>query len=509
MTKSRYYITTAIDYANSTPHVGTAFEKVGADALARWKRLSGVETFFLMGNDEHSANVEKKARAEGLQPRAYCDRMEEKFKAVWSKLELSYDRFIRTSWPKHEDGVREIYRRIVQAGDAYLGTYRGLYCVGCEEYKKEADLVDGVCPNHKTPPQKLEEQNYFFRLSQYRDRVRRHIEANPSFIEPSVRRNEVLAWLDRDLDDISITRQGLSWGVPIPDDPQHVIYIWFDALINYVTGAGFPHDPATFESTWPADLHVIGKDITRFHAIVWPAMLMSAGLPLPTSIFAHGFVYVSGQKISKSLGTSIDPVDLATRFGADPLRYFLLREINFHDDGDFSLKKFADRYNADLANDLGNLVQRTTSMVQRYQGGVIESKGTAPAPTSSLKERVLGSAAAMAPQVETLQFHNALATLWEGVRRANLYVEETAPWALAKSGQKEALAGALYHSLESIRVIAIMLQPFMPGTSAAIFARLGLAASAPLSQARTWDVLPAGGRISAGDPLFPRLAFEE
>ena len=334
---SRFYLTTAIDYVNSKPHLGTAYEKVAADVIARYQKLRGVDTWFLMGNDEHSQNVYRAAVEQGLDPVAYCDQMEVLFRDTWGKLDVRFDDFIRTTQARHKAGVSELATRIHSTGDIYEGVYEGWYCVGCEAFKQEKDLVDGRCPLHPaSEPHWIKEKNYFFRLTKYGQRILDHIAAHPEFIQPEARRNEIVRLLEGGLEDISVSRAGQSWGVPLPFDPQSVVYVWFDALINYISAVGYGTDPATFERRWPADLHVIGKDITRFHTVIWPAMLMSAGVELPRQVFGHGFMTVNGQRMSKSLGTAIDPVEAAERFGPDPLRLYLIKEIPFGGDGDFT-----------------------------------------------------------------------------------------------------------------------------------------------------------------------------
>src|SRR6476660_4309153 len=375
----RFYLTTAIDYVNSRPHLGTAYEKVATDVIARYKRLAGFETRFVMGNDEHSQNVFKKAQEEGLDPIAYCDAMEQVFRKTWAHLDVSFDDFIRTTEARHKAGVTTIAQRIYDAGDIYEGVYEGWYCVSCEEFKQEKDLVNGNCPLHPTlKPEWIEEKNYFFRLSKYQQPLLEHFAAHPEFLQPDVRRNEILRLLESGLEDISVSRAGQAWGIPLPFDPSSVVYVWFDALINYASAVGLGGDARLFESWWPADLHVIGKDITRFHAVIWPAMLMSASLPLPRQIFGHGFMTVNGQRMSKSLGTVIDPIEAVERFGPDPLRLFLIKEIAFGNDGDFSWDRYEEKYNVDLANNLGNLVSRVTAMAERYRGGVLRGPGRRP-----------------------------------------------------------------------------------------------------------------------------------
>src|SRR3954451_10198152 len=366
---ARFYLTTAIDYANSRPHLGTAYEKIAADVIARYKRLVGFDTHFVMGNDEHSQNVFKKARELGEDPQAYTDRMAGEFLQVWKRLDLSFDDFIRTTEPRHRAGVQELVRRMTAAGDIYEGFYEAWYCVSCEAFKQEKDLVDGLCPIHRTKPDWIEGKNYFFRLSKYTDPLARHFAAQPDFLIPDIRRNEILRLIEGGLEDISVSRAGQSWGIPLPFDPTSVVYVWFDALINYASAVGLGGDPAMFERWWPADLHVIGKDITRFHAVIWPAMLMAAKLPLPRHVFGHGFMTLNGQRMSKTLGTIVDPIEAADRLGVDPLRLYLVKEVAFGGDGDFSWDRYDERYNVDLANNLGNLVSRVTSMAHRYRDG--------------------------------------------------------------------------------------------------------------------------------------------
>ena len=371
----RFYLTTAIDYVNSRPHLGTAYEKIGADVIARYKRLSGVETRFLMGNDEHSQNVFRKARELGSIRTPTATRWSTAFREVWAKLSISFDDFIRTTEPRHRAAVQRMAQACYDAGDIYEGHYEGWYCVACEAFKQEKDLVDGKCPIHPTTPEWIREKNYFFRLSKYQQPLLEHYAAHPEFIQPEIRRNEILRLVESGLEDISISRAGQSWGIPLPFDPSSVVYVWFDALINYVAAVGYGTDDALFAKWWPADLHVIGKDITRFHCVVWPAMLMSAGLQLPRQVFGHGWVHFKGQKMSKSLGTVVDPLEAADRLGPDPLRLYLVKEIPYGGDGDFSWERFEERYNVDLANNLGNLVSRVTAMAEKYRDWRCRSSG--------------------------------------------------------------------------------------------------------------------------------------
>ncbi|MBI4223523.1 MAG: methionine--tRNA ligase, partial [Deltaproteobacteria bacterium] len=372
----KFYLTTAIDYVNNLPHVGTAYEKIGADVLARFTRLQGFQVYFQIGSDEHSANVFKAAQKAGLDPKTYCNRMRKTYEEIWKKLNISYDGFVQTIDPQHAKGVQKLFQTIYDNGDIDKKPYEGWYCESCEAFYTEKDLANGLCPNHQSKPKWLEEENYFFQLSKYQDRLLEHIHNHPEFILPAVRRNEILRVIEGGLKDISVSRSTVTWGIPVPFDKKHVVYVWFDALINYMTGVGFGGRPAAFKKWWPADCHIIGKDITRFHCVIWPAMLMSAGLPLPKCVFGHGFVYLKGEKMSKTLGNVITPMDIADVYGADALRYYLLRTSSFGADGDFTWEDFIRRYNGDLANGLGNLVSRTATMVEQFVGVGVVRGGT-------------------------------------------------------------------------------------------------------------------------------------
>jgi methionyl-tRNA synthetase len=499
---SRFYLTTAIDYVNSRPHLGTAYEKITADVIARYQRLRGAETWFVMGNDEHSQNVYRRAREEGLDPLAYCDRMEEAFRSVWDQLDVSYDDFIRTTQPRHRAAVQELIRRIRAAGDVYEGTYEGWYCIGCEAFKQEKDLVDGRCPLHGVV-EWITEKNHFFRLSAYRDKLLQHFAAHPEFLEPDVRRNEILRLLDSGLEDISISRAGQHWGIPVPDDPDSVVYVWFDALINYAAAVGFGTDRERFERWWPADLHVIGKDITRFHTVIWPAMLMSAGLPVPRQVFGHGFMSVDGQRMSKTLGNVVDPSEAASRHGVDPLRLFLVKEVTYGGDGDFSWARLQERYNADLANNLGNLVSRIAAMAEKYRGGTVKATGA-----SGRLAAVAGAAVADYRQhMDVLALEKGAADAFRIVDAANEYIAETQPWALERDErQADRLSQVLFDVAEAVRVAGILLLPIIPRSAAEILRRVGDPTPVSELQLASAEWRTDGDRrVLKTDPLWPRV----
>ena len=468
---SRFYITTAIDYVNSRPHLGTAYEKIAADVIARYKRLAGVETHFVMGNDEHSQNVFRSAVEQGLTALEYCDRMEAEFTRTWRHLDVSYDDFIRTTEPRHKAGVTDIVSRIHRAGDIYEGSYEGWYCEGCEAFKQEKDLVDGHCPLHpKTALTWIKEKNHFFRLSRYQQPLLDHFSAHPGFLQPDVRRNEILRLLEGGLDDISVSRAGQAWGIPIPFDPSSVVYVWFDALVNYASAVGLGHDSRQFERWWPADLHVIGKDITRFHSVIWPAMLMSAKLPLPRQVFAHGFMTLSGQRMSKSLGTIVDPIEAANRHGVDPLRLYLVKEIGFGNDGDFSWERFDERYNVDLANNLGNLVSRVAAMAEKYRGGRL-APAAEPGRLAELATRAVDD---YRREMDQFALEAGAAAAFRIVDAANEYIASTEPWALARdAANADRLSQVLFDVAEAVRVAAILLLPVIPRSSGEILRRVG------------------------------------
>jgi methionyl-tRNA synthetase len=513
----RFYLTTAIFYPSPAPPLHSLFESIGADTVARYQRLLGKETRFLTGMDEHSAQVEPLAAQHGKEPKALVDEWAEVWRGAFDRFDISYDRFIRTTDADHVRASIEMVSRAQAAGDIYKGTYAGWYCPGDNEFKTDSQLVDGHCPDHPTLElQWLEEENYFFALSRYQGALEELYATNPSFCEPEHFRNEVLGWLKEGLRDFSVSRAGGSWGIPFPGDPQHRIYVWFDALTNYLTGAGFPDEPAMFERFWPADLHVIGKNITRFHCLYWPAMLMSAGLPLPRQVFAHGFMLLRGEKMSKTRGNVLDPDSAVDLFGVDGVRYLVLREIPFDRDGDVTLEGLIRRFNADLANDLGNLLNRTVSMANRYLSGNLPALSGADAqPDADVELRSAAAAAVTAYKaaMERKHLDEALAALMGLVRAANGYAESQAPWTLSKAGETERLGTVLAVMAEACRILGHLMAPFTPVAAQALHSQLGVPApydergsgGPGLDQLLAWGALPDGWRTGDAQPIFPRV----
>ncbi len=478
-----YYITTAIDYPNAAPHIGHSLEKVAADVVARYHRLQGHDTFFSMGVDENSQHVVRAASEHGVAPVEWIDRMEEAFRLAWSRLNISYDYWIRTRSEQHFRASQEMFRRAEERGDIYVSSYAGWYCPNDNTYYSDDELVNGRCPNHPSiVPEWVEEENYFFALAKYSDRLLAHINEHPEFIVPANRRAEVLGMIRQGLRDFSVSRlvrPGVQhWGVPVPGDVQHVLYVWFDALTNYVTAVGFPDNLEQFERYWPADAHVIGKDITRFHCLYWPAMLLSAGLPLPKQVAVHGFMTLEGQRISKTTGNIIDPVALVDEFGADAVRYYLTRNLSFASDGDFSLAGLVRHYNDELANDLGNLLNRVVSMVKRYRGSTIPKPGAAGPLEEEVQRLAAETRQRAAEAIEAWDLGAALGTIWAFVRRTNQYIEQNEPWKLARHQeqpeQDQRLNTVLYTAAEALRLQALLLAPYIPTSANRILAQLGL-----------------------------------
>jgi methionyl-tRNA synthetase len=493
----KYFITTPIFYVNDVPHIGHLYTTLIADALARHHRMRGEDVMFLTGTDEHGSKIVKAAEKSGLTVLQFTDKISASFEMMADTFNVSNDDFIRTTQERHIKGAQNFWSKVAASGKIYKKKYSGLYCVGCESFKTDKDLVEGKCPDHNLAPELLEEENYFFRLTDYKDELLKLFAYDPDFVVPAGRFNEVKEWVN-ELEDISISRskKHLTWGIPVPGDEDQVMYVWFDALTNYVTAVGYPDEQ--YAKYWPADVHVIGKEISRFHAVLWPAMLMAAGLAIPKQIAVHGHISVDGKKMSKSLGNVINPMDLVKDYGVEPTRYFLLREIPFNSDGDLSADRIRERYTGDLANGIGNLVSRVLAMIERYENGLVPA--VAPAiiePTWLAYENHLDS----------YELHLAINDVWDVVGSADKLITEREPWVMAKTNPAE-LSKLLYVLAETIRHIALMLWPFMPETAEQILGRLGVShdlGKEPLSQLQTWGLLAPGTKVTKGDPLFPRL----
>ncbi len=502
-----FYVTAAIDYVNGDPHLGHAYEKIGCDVLARHRRLRGDDVRFTVGSDEHSQSVERAARAAGMEPADFCTRQVNAFKAMMAAFDIEPTSFVRTSGDANRRTSETLWRALSDAGHIYKDWYRAWFCPFCEQFYTEKEIVAGMCPVHETPVEWVEEQNWFFRLSGFADALLDLYEREPGFLVPSPRRNEMLSVIRGGLTDISISRGFSSWGIPVPGDEFQVIWVWLDALPAYLTGVGYP-DGAEFPRFWPADVHVVGKDITRFHAVIWPAILMAAGLPLPRRVHAHGFITLAGEKMSKSRGVFVEPMQLVDQFGSDAVRWVLLSEVPFDRDGDFSVAKFVDRYNADLANDYGNLVSRTTKMVQRYFGGRVPAMAT----RADIDDELRTTAARVLPvydsAMDDLQFSEAMAAARQLVGRANKYIEETAPWALNKASDPR-LQTVCAELLEAVRVCTMLLHPVIPRATARVAAEMGIRLHGDLTdELRRWPALGEGAPIQVGEILFPRLDRE-
>jgi methionyl-tRNA synthetase len=524
--RDRFFLTTAIDYPNSRPHIGTAFEKIGADVQARYRRMEGYDVHFLMGNDENTIKVARKAAELGRDPQGYVDDMARQFQEIWRALEISYDDFIQTSAPRHHEGCRKFIQVVYDNGYIYKGAYEGWYCEGCEAFKTDTEIkeADGVCPIHKVPPVRRSEPCYFFALSKFQDRLLQLYEENPDFVQPESRRNEILNLVQTELRDVNITRVGQDWGIRVPFDPEFTIYVWFDAVLNYITAIGYGWDEERFRKWWPADIHFIGKDITRFHCALWPAMLLAAGLEPPRSVFGHGFVYLKNEetgdveKISKSLGNVIEPMEIVTKFSAEAFRYYFLRECPFPGDGEFSWQRFAEVYNADLAGRLGNLYSRVVTLIaQNYAGHLEGTSGVEPGEiypevdTETTVQQV-------EEEIEACRYNVALQRIWQQILvPADQYAEKTAPWKLVKTNQpadRNKAKQVLYELAEQLRCAAILLKPFLPQATEKIYRSFNF--KQPWEEVRFEDVWVHPGqnvdlRVLAPlegnkvKPLFPRI----
>ncbi|WP_020579762.1 methionine--tRNA ligase [Actinopolymorpha alba] len=515
-----FYVTTPIYYVNDAPHIGHAYTTVAADVLARWHRQRGETVWFLTGTDEHGQKVMRSAEANGVSPRAWADRLvETAWKPVLSTIDASNDDFIRTTETRHTERVREFWNHLYDARQVYPGTYEGPYCVSCEEFKLPNELLDGedgakLCPIHGRPVEMLSETNYFFKLSAFTDKLLAYYEEHPEFVQPESARNEVVAFVKQGLQDLSITRSTFNWGIPVPWDDDHVLYVWIDALLNYVTAAGYRTDPLLFKRVWPADVHLVGKDILRFHAVIWPAMLMAAGLPLPRTVFAHGWLLVGGEKMSKTKLTGIAPSQIVDTFGSDAFRYYFLRAIQFGSDGSFSWEQISAIYTSELANGLGNLASRVAAMVGRYFGGTLPAPAAAGPAETALAERLAETVRIADEAMGGLRFHEALAAIDSFTDAVNGYLTEQEPWKVAKDDSpaaRDRVATILYTAAESLRAISVLHNPVMPKSAAALWKELGAAETLgeldlqPLTNAGRWGLLPPGSVITKGEPLFPRI----
>ena len=523
-TERSFYVTTPIYYVNDRPHLGHAYTTVAGDVLTRWHRQRGEKVWFLTGTDEHGQKIMRTAEANGVSPQEWCDRLvEEAWKPLWDHLEIANDDFIRTTEDRHTARVQEFVQDLYDKGEIYQGGYEGPYCVGCEEYKSPGDLLDGtgeyagqkLCPIHRKPVEMLKEDNYFFRLSAYGPRLLELYAADPGFVQPESARNEVVRFVEQGLQDLSISRSTFDWGIPVPWDPKHIIYVWVDALLNYATAAGYGSDPERFERTFPADVHLVGKDILRFHAVIWPAMLMANDLPLPRRVAANGWLMVGGEKMSKSNLTGISPQQLTEHFGVDAYRYYFLRAIPFGTDGSFSWEDFSARYTSELANDFGNLASRVAAMVGRYFDGTLPA-ATASGPAEQALADGLAAAFAEADDRigEKLDFAGGLAAIFDFIKQVNGYLTEQEPWKAAKDTTPEGrarLATVLYAAAESLRGIAVLLNPVLPRVSGLLWdslgaqPALGALADQRVADAAGWGLLPAGVTVTKGEILFPRL----
>ena len=507
-----YYVTTPIYYVNGPPHIGHAYTTIAADCLARFKRHQGYDVHFLTGTDEHGQKIARFAQTQGQTPQEYVDGIVAAFKGMWQQLEISYDDFIRTTEPRHKTVVQEVFQRLLAQDDIYLGHYDGWYCTPCESFWPEGQLLEGNCPDCQRPVEWVREESYFFRLSKYQDRLLNFFQGHPEFLEPQSRRHEMMNFIAGGLEDLCVSRTTFSWGIPVLGSPDHVVYVWLDALINYISALGaFTENDELYRKYWPADIHLVGKEIVRFHTVIWPAVLMALELPLPKRVFGHGWWTVEGEKMSKSRGNVVDPGELAGEYGVDAVRYFLLREVPFGSDGDYSRSAFVARVNSDLANDLGNLLSRTTAMINKFQGGKLQAPQESTEYDAWLQEECIEGARAVKTAMDNLAPHQALEQIWRGVNAANKYIENTAPWALSREGS-EKLPTVLYHMAESLRIAAVLLVPFLPNLPGKIWQQLGIESpleSQTYEDALSWGLLPVDTQIQRGEPIFPRIEEDE
>ncbi len=509
-TKNTYYITTPIYYPSDRLHIGHAYTTTIADAFARFNRLRGKDVFFLTGSDEHGLKIQRIAESRGMTPKEYVDGIVRSFQALWQRLNITYDDFLRTTDERHEKLVQKIFQILYEKGEIYKSSYKGLYCTPCETFWLERQVEDGKCPDCGRPVEEVEEESYFFRLSKYGQPLLDYYKAHPGFIQPESRLREMEAFIKSGLEDLCVSRTAVSWGIPVPFDPDHSIYVWFDAVINYLSALGYlSEDESKYQKYWPADLHLVGKEIMRFHTIIWPAILLALDIPLPETVFGHGWLVIEGEKMSKSKGNVVDPNLLIDEFGADAIRFFLLREITFGQDGNFSRDALIRRINSDLANDLGNLLHRTSSMYAKYFPEAVAALGAEEDAEKELAQFAKDAISKFEEKMDALEPHVALESLWSLIRRTNKYLDSTAPWTLAKNQDYPRLARVLYTVGEVLRIVSVALTPILPDTAGKIRAQLDLPTECKWEDAYVWNGWEPEKKILKADPIFPRIEIEK